>query len=323
MSRAAVEASRTGNPFTEKNLLIARVDQLSRSEELMANIQASEREDLEGIVIDAATAAATAEELEAEIAELKELVRLADGLRRSGVDAKWLQMRDLLRSDRFAAPAPSGPSGSGLDSDGNLEPVRKLIVFSEHKDTLDYVADRIASELGRPEAVVRIHGGIKRHDRRAVQDRFRVDPTVRVLVATDAAGEGVNLQVAKLSRGAVPECEPASSPDQRPAERRRTAQLRRPPAITPRPQLWRCSFMGGAQSDAEGSPVLDGQIQPGPRKELQQFDPSPLEPRCVVRAVPDGPAPQAHPEASSSRFGCCRLQVSGRPVQRELDVTVA
>ena len=158
----------------------------------------AEREDLEDIVIDAATAAATTEELEAEVAELKELVRLADGLRRSGVDTKWLQMRELLRSDRFAAPAPSGPSGSGLDSDGNLEPVRKLIVFSEHKDTLAYVADRIASELGRPEAVVRIHGGIKRHDRRAVQDRFRVDPTVRVLVATDAAGEGVNLQVANM-----------------------------------------------------------------------------------------------------------------------------
>ena len=42
MSRAAVEASRTGNPFTEKNLLIARVDQLSRSEELMAKVQASD-----------------------------------------------------------------------------------------------------------------------------------------------------------------------------------------------------------------------------------------------------------------------------------------
>ena len=71
-------------------------------------------------------------------------------------------------------------------------------MFSEHKDTLDYVADRIEAELGRPEAVARIHGGIKRHDRRAIQDRFRVDPTVRVLVATDAAGEGVNLQVANM-----------------------------------------------------------------------------------------------------------------------------
>ena len=138
----------------------------------------AEREDLEDFVIDAATAAGTAEELDAEVAELQELVRLADGVRRSGIDTKWLELRDLLRSDRFAAPAPS-PSGP---PDAAVEPVRKLIVFSEHKDTLDYVAERIESELGRPEAVVRIHGGIKRHDRRAVQDRFRVDP--------DGAGAG-------------------------------------------------------------------------------------------------------------------------------------
>ena len=102
------------------------------------------------------------------------------------------------RSDRFAASAPSESVDAGLNAIGGSEPVRKLIVFSEHKDTLDYVAERIEAELGRPEAVVRIHGGIKRHDRRSIQDRFRVDPTVRVLVATDAAGEGVNLQVANM-----------------------------------------------------------------------------------------------------------------------------
>ncbi len=158
----------------------------------------AEREDLEDIVIDAATAAGTAEELEAEVAELKELVRLADEVRRSVVDTKWLELRDLLRSDRFAAPAFSGSLDIGAGPDDGSEPVRKLIVFSEHKDTLDYVAERIEAELGRPEAVVRIHGGIKRHDRRGIQDRFRVDPTARVLVATDAAGEGVNLQVANM-----------------------------------------------------------------------------------------------------------------------------
>ena len=36
MSRSAVESSRTGNPFLEKNLLVARVDQLSRAEDLVA-----------------------------------------------------------------------------------------------------------------------------------------------------------------------------------------------------------------------------------------------------------------------------------------------
>ena len=157
-----------------------------------------EREDLEDIVIDAASAADTAEELEAEVAELEGLVKLADGVRRSGVDTKWLELRDLLRSDRFAASLLSGAPDVGLGADSGSEPVRKLIVFSEHKDTLDYVAERIEAELGRPEAVVRIHGGVKRHDRRDIQDRFRVDPTVRVLVATDAAGEGVNLQVANM-----------------------------------------------------------------------------------------------------------------------------
>ncbi|KLR61147.1 helicase family protein [Actinobacteria bacterium IMCC26207] len=141
-----------------------------------------ELEELEDQVMDAATAAATAEELDLEIAELTLLVNLAEAIRFSEIDTKWTQLRDLLRSDDFR-------SGDGP---------RKLIVFSEHKDTLVYVADKIEAELGRPEAVVTIHGGVKRHDRREIQDRFRVDPTVQVLVATDAAGEGVNLQVANM-----------------------------------------------------------------------------------------------------------------------------
>jgi len=138
-----------------------------------------ELEELDAVV-SASTAAATAEEREAEVAELGMLVELADEVRNSGVDTKWNELRGLLRRPEFA-------SGG-----------RKLIVFSEHKATLDYVAGRIAGELGRSEAVVTIHGGVKRHDRRAIQDRFRVDPQVRVLVATDAAGEGVNLQVANM-----------------------------------------------------------------------------------------------------------------------------
>ena len=153
----------------------------------------AEREELERFVIDAATAAESADELDIEVNELEELVRLADGVRNSGIDTKWIELRGLLRSEHFAAPDTSDePTGGGS------QPAHKLIVFSEHKDTLDYVADRIAAELGRPEAVVRIHGGITRRDRRAIQDRFRVDPTVQVLVATDAAGEGVNLQVANM-----------------------------------------------------------------------------------------------------------------------------
>ena len=153
-----------------------------------------EWERLESQVIDAATAARTADELAAEVRELEGLVRLADGVRSSRDDTKWVQLRDLLRSEYFAV-SDSAAGGDGL---GDSAAVRKLIVFSEHKDTLNYLQERIVAELGRPEAVVVIHGGIKRHERREIQDRFRVDPTARVMVATDAAGEGVNLQVANL-----------------------------------------------------------------------------------------------------------------------------
>lgn len=141
-----------------------------------------ELEALEDAVIDAATAAATADELEAELIELQEIVRIAADVRASGQDTKWIELRGLLRSEEFR----------------RTDPPRKLIIFSEHKDTLTYVTQRVRDELGRPESVVTIHGGMRREERREVQDRFRVDPLVRVLVATDAAGEGVNLQVANL-----------------------------------------------------------------------------------------------------------------------------
>ena len=139
-------------------------------------------EQLEDRAIDDATAGRTAVDLEAEIEELKRLVWLADRVRRHDKDAKWVELRGLLRSDDFT---------SG-------ENPRKLIVFSEHKDTVDYLTKRIGAELGRPEAVVAIHGGLRREPRREIQERFRVNPGVEVLVATDAAGEGVNLQAANL-----------------------------------------------------------------------------------------------------------------------------
>src|SRR3989441_7031887 len=75
---------------------------------------------------------------------------------------------------------------------------RKLVIFTEHRDTLNYLTERIRTLLGRPEAVVNIHGGIGREDRRHAQEQFLNDPEALVLVATDAAGEGINLQRAHL-----------------------------------------------------------------------------------------------------------------------------
>ena len=55
---------------------------------------------------------------------------------------------------------------------------------------------RITTLLGRPEAVAIIHGGIGREARTRAQEAFKFQPEVQVLVATDAAGEGINLQTA-------------------------------------------------------------------------------------------------------------------------------
>src|ERR1700675_2101503 len=69
---------------------------------------------------------------------------------------------------------------------------RKIIIFTEPKDTLEYLAQKISGKAGA-EAVVVIHGGIAREARGAIA-AFNSDPVVRVMVANDAAGEGVNLQ---------------------------------------------------------------------------------------------------------------------------------
>jgi hypothetical protein len=75
---------------------------------------------------------------------------------------------------------------------------RKIIIFSEHRDTLNYLQRKIAASSATPTPSSHIHGGTHRDERRSVQALFRSDPEVRVLIATDAAGEGVNLQNANL-----------------------------------------------------------------------------------------------------------------------------
>ena len=144
-----------------------------------------ELEELEEEVVDQASAAKTIAELEAEITTLRALERLAEQVRRSGTDAKWMRLAELLQDGEAEM----------FDETGKR---RKLIVFSEHRDTLNYLTNRIRTLIGRPEAVVEIHGGMHREVRREAQESFRQDPDVFVLVATDAAGEGVNLQRAHL-----------------------------------------------------------------------------------------------------------------------------
>ena len=159
---------------------------------------------IEEQVLDQATAAGSIAELKIEIDTLKRLESLALGLRRSGTDTKWRELASLL-SEIFTT---TGSAGGLIDRIAGHSPRKaprptssphqKLVIFTEHRDTLNYLETRITTLLGRKESVVMIHGGIGREDRMKAQESFKHDPEVQVLLATDAAGEGINLQRAHL-----------------------------------------------------------------------------------------------------------------------------
>ncbi len=177
----------------EEERLRARGGMLQRQEESTRvpddlwdaedQLQSEEFEALEEQLVDAASAAQTIQELEAELVVLAELEKQAMHLRNSNQDRKWDELSQLLQGSEMR------------DAEGSQ---RKLIIFTEHKDTLHYLERQIRNLLGSEEAVVLIHGGVHRDERRKVQELFRNDNRVRVLLATDAAGEGVNLQNANL-----------------------------------------------------------------------------------------------------------------------------
>lgn len=145
---------------------------------------AAEVEAVEEELLDAATAARTAQELDAELAELADLVVAARHVRDLGTDRKWVELRRILEDNDLIHPAAERP--------------RKLIIFTEHRDTLHYLGRKIRALFGAADAVREIHGGVRRADRRATTEEFTKNPACRVLVATDAAGEGLNLQAAHL-----------------------------------------------------------------------------------------------------------------------------
>ena len=141
-------------------------------------------EELEEELLDAATAAQTVEELDAEILELADLTTVAKQVRDSGTDRKWTELSRILQDEALTVDANGWP--------------RKLIIFTEHRDTLDYLAGRIRTLIGKPNAVQAIHGGVRRKERRMITEEFTKNRDCQILLATDAAGEGLNLQAAHL-----------------------------------------------------------------------------------------------------------------------------
>jgi len=92
-------------------------------------VPGGEAEEAEEQIVDQATAAATLAELEAEIIILKDLEERALRLKQSGQDAKWRELESILDEPLM------------LDAATGLR--RKVIIFTEPKDTLEYLQQKL------------------------------------------------------------------------------------------------------------------------------------------------------------------------------------
>lgn len=151
-------------------------------DELTETEQESILEELENVVL-----SIDPEVLREEILQLGKLIIQARQLEQREIESKLLQLKETITQE-------------GIFDD----PKMKLLLFTEHKDTLDYLAGD--GKDGRPYGKLRewgldittIHGGMKIGDRDTPGTRIYAEREFRedcqVLVATEAAGEGINLQ---------------------------------------------------------------------------------------------------------------------------------
>ncbi len=117
-------------------------------------------------------------DLRAEISQLNRLIDQARALEQREVESKLVRLRETLTQ-------------KGVFDDRKM----KVLIFTEHKDTLDYLVEKLR---GWNLTVTQIHGGMKIGDRDTPGTRIYAEREFRddcqVLVATEAAGEGINLQ---------------------------------------------------------------------------------------------------------------------------------
>ncbi|MDR0285694.1 MAG: DEAD/DEAH box helicase family protein, partial [Propionibacteriaceae bacterium] len=152
--RAAHEARLTAlAPLPVPDLSVEDFDDLD--EEISEDERAAFEDAVEQVV-DLATAAQTVDELRAEIMILEDLIRTTRRVRLADEDKKWVELRSILEKNLLV----------GADSP------HKMIVFTEHRDTLTYLVAKIAQLLGRQEAVATIHGGTSREQRKLIREQF-------------------------------------------------------------------------------------------------------------------------------------------------------
>ena len=132
--------------------------------------EAAEDRLLQGVV------AASLADLLAEKEQVQALLDLARKVHDGGHESKFDKLREVLTDSQFSG--------------------EKLIVFTEHRDTLEFLVRRLGG-LGYTGQIAQIHGGMPYLQREDEVDRFRKpldEGGARFLICTDAAGEGINLQ---------------------------------------------------------------------------------------------------------------------------------
>ena len=128
------------------------------------------------------------QELELEIQTLEVLIAQARAIIQSGEEVKLRHLQDALTDlNRQHSPLPKSGEGPGVRAGA------KILIFTEARDTLEYLEKRIR-EWGY--SVCIIHGGMRLEERIRAEGVFKTE--AQVMVATEAAGEGINLQFCHL-----------------------------------------------------------------------------------------------------------------------------
>lgn len=136
-----------------------------------------EEDEQESLAIES-TAAERMDQLRDELYELERLVKLADQTIKTGTEAKLNELKEKLQEAQFAELK----DGRG-----------KLLIFTEHRDTLNYLKENL-EKWGY--TTCEIHGGMNPLARKQAQRDFQLNR--QICLATEAAGEGINLQFCRL-----------------------------------------------------------------------------------------------------------------------------
>ena len=144
-------------------------------EDALEDAPEAERLRQEEDLLERLTAAETREELEAEIRTLDELIRLARAAEAREVETKLNELRRVMEDERIRQTG------------------EKLLIFTESRDTLEYLAERLRA-WGY--AVITLHGAMGLDERIRAEHEFH--DRAQVMVSTEAGGEGINLQFCSL-----------------------------------------------------------------------------------------------------------------------------